>query len=325
MRNAIDVARRTRFVPPHAARPLIAVAFEGLSEDQKQLPSRLLYDRPGVRLFERVCAQPEYPLARAEAELLRRHADGIAGLVGTQAAIVEYGVGAGLTGEQLLGALPSVHSYVPIDVEAGQLARAREALRRRGQAVRIHPLCQDFREFVALPSATAGARRRVAWFPGATVGAYRQLEVVALLNSIRESMGPGGGLLVGLDLLGEPAAHVRAYDDEAGAMAAFNRNVLARLNREVDATFELDAFEHRARWDADGQRVEMALRSTRIHCPQIAGIGVALAAGEEIVTASAHKYTLEGFASLARVAGWAAREAWVHDSRYALQYLDATE
>lgn len=325
MRNAIDVARRTRVVPPSAARPLIAVVFEGLSEERKQLPSTLLFDAEGSRLFERVCEQPEYYLVRAEAELLQRHAADVGALVGPQSAIVEYGVGAGQIGQRLFDALPSVHSYVPIDLDAGQLARARDVVRRRSQAVRVQPLCQDFREFVALPSMIAGARRRVAYFPGATLGAFRDLEAVALLNAAREAMGPDGALLLGVDLLQEPATHERAYDDAAGAMAAFNRNVLARLNREVDATFEADAFEHRVAWNEAQQRVEMGLRSSRTQCPTLAGIGVALAAGEEIRTACAHKYTLEGYAALTRVAGWTARATWVHEHRYALQYLEATE
>ncbi|HET7202941.1 MAG TPA: L-histidine N(alpha)-methyltransferase [Steroidobacteraceae bacterium] len=326
MRNAIDVARRTQVVPPHASRPLIALVFEGLSEVQKQLPSMLLFDAEGSRLFEQVCAQPEYYLMRAESALLRRHADAIAELVGPQAAIVEYGTGSGRQGELLLDALPSAHSYVPIDVEATQLARAREMIRRRCQALRIHPLCQDFRQYVALPSAVGGARRRVAFFPGSTVGSLQPLQAVALLNSIREAMGPNGGLLVGFDLVKDPAVHERAGNDAAGAMAAFNRNVLARLNREVDATFDLDAFVHRATWNTQAARVDMSLVSVRTQNPTIAGIGVALDAGEEILTSHAHKFTVDGFASLARVAGWVARETWIEAAHsYAVQYLESTE
>jgi len=162
MRNAIDVARRTRVVPPHATRPLIAVVFEGLSEDQKQLPTVLLFDAEGSQLFERVCEQPEYYLARAEASLLREHAAAIAALLGPQAAVVEYGAGAGRQGALLLDALSCAHSYVPIDVDATQLARARETIRERRQALRIHPLCQDFRQYVALPSSPARRSARSA-------------------------------------------------------------------------------------------------------------------------------------------------------------------
>jgi dimethylhistidine N-methyltransferase len=326
MRNAIDVARHTRVAPPHAARPLIALVFEGLSEEQKQLPSVLAFDGAGSQLFERVCEQPEYFLARAEAALLRRHAAEIGAVVGPQAAIVEYGAGAGRLGALLLDATTSAHSYVPIDVDATQLARAREVVRASGRALRIHPLHQDFRQFVAMPAALGGARRRVAYFPGSTVGAVPPLEAVALLNSMRETMGPNGGLLVGLDLLKDPQLHVRSWLDAAGAVAAFNRNVLLRLNREIDATFDPEAFEHRVAWNGSERRLEMGLVSLRTQAPTIAGIGVAVAAGEEIRTSLAHKYTLDDFASLARIAGWIGRSTWIdveHD--YALQYLEAGE
>ena len=293
MRNAFDVARDTRTVPPLAARPLIALVFEGLSEDQKQLPSVLSFDAAGAQLFECVCDQPEYYLARAEASLLRRHAAEIGAVIGPQAAIVEYGAGSGRQGALLLDALAAAHSYVPIDVEATQLARARATIRARCQALRIHPLHQDFRHYVALPATLAGARRRVAFFPGSTIGAFRQLEAVALLNSIREAMGPGGALLAGVDLLKDPDVHLRAWRDAAGTVAAFNRNVLVRLNREVDATLDPEAFEHHVAWNAAEHRVEMGLVSRRTQVPTIAGISVAIGAGEEIQTASAHKFTLK--------------------------------
>ena len=326
MRNAIEVARHTRVAPPHAARPLIALVFEGLSEERKQLPSMLAFDAAGSQLFERVCEQPEYFLARSEAGLLRRHAVEIAAVIGPQAAVVEYGAGAGRHGALLLEALASAHSYVPIDVDASQLARARETVRASGRALRFHPLHQDFRQFVALPAALGGARRRVAYVPGSTVGSFRQLEAVALLNTMRETMGAGGGLLVGIDLLKDPQVHLRSWLDAAGAVAAFNRNVLLRLNREIDATFDADAFAHRVTWNEQDRRLEMALVSLRTQAPTIAGIGVAIADGEEIRTSLAHKYTLDDFAALARVAGWMARSTWVDAQHgYALQYLEAGE
>lgn len=324
MRNAIDVARHARYAPLPASRPLIALVFEGLSEEQKELPSVLTFDAAGSQLFERVCEQPEYFLARSEASLLRRHAAEIGAVIGPQAAIVEYGAGAGRHGALLLGALAAAHSYVPIDVDAAQLGRAREMVRANGRALRIHPLHQDFRQFVALPAPLRGARRRVAYFPGGTVGSLRHLEAVALLNSVRETMGTGGGLLVGLDLLKDRQAHLRSWLDAAGAVAAFNRNVLVRLNREIDATFDPDAFEHHVVWDEADRCLEMGLVSLRTQAPTIAGIGVAIAAGEEIRTSLAHKYTLEDFASLAGIAGWKARSTWIDaEHAYALQYLEA--
>lgn len=325
MRQVAEVARRFEPAPPHATRPMIALVFEGLSEEDKQLPVHLLYGIEGSRLFEHVCEQPEYYPARAEAGLLRAHADGIARRIGPRAAVVEYGPGAPRTGIPLLEALDTPHAYVPVDADAVHLAAVARELRARFETLRVTPLCQEFRQFVALPPALARARRRVAFLPG-TIADFRPLEAVALLNSVRETLGLGGGLLVGIDLVKEPAVLERAYDDGAGAMAAFNRQVLVRLNRELDATFDPAAFRHRAVWNPEQQRIEMGLVSLRAQSPTVAGISVALAAGEEIHTRHDYKHTLDGFAQLARIAGWAAVERWIDaEHLYCLQYLEAAE
>lgn len=326
MRNAAHVIERPVLAPPHVARPLIALVFEGLSEEDKQLPSVLLYDAPGAQLYERVCEQPEYYLDRVENRLCETHGEEIAALIGPDAAIVEYGAGSGRKGRLLLGTLREPHSYVPIDVEAGQLARASACVREAFDALRVYPLCQDFRQFIALPPAIGRARRRVAFFPASTIGNFRPLEAVALLNSIRESMGPNGGLLIGIDLAKDREQLERACHDAAGAMAEFNRNVLARLNREVEATFDLETFEHRARWNPAERRMEMSLVSLRTQSPTVSGIGIALAAGEEIVTNVGYKPTLDGFAQQVRIAGWAVRRTWIDaEHLYSLQYLEAAE
>jgi dimethylhistidine N-methyltransferase len=190
----------------------------------------------------------------------------------------------------------------------------------------VQPVCQDFGQFVSLPAAAAHARRRVAFFSGSTIGNFQPLEAVALLNSMRETMGPGGGLLIGVDLVKDPGTLERAYNDAAGVTAAFNLNVLARLNRELDATFDLDAFRHRAWWDADARRIEIGLVSLRAQTPCVAGIGVALTEGEVIRTEYSHKYTVDGFAEMARIAGWAVRGVWTDAQRlYSLQFLEALE
>ena len=326
MNAALSLAHRLEPVPPILSRPLIALVFEGLSEDDKRLPPVLLHDGEGSALFARVCEQPEYYLERAEARLLRAHGREIAALAGPRAAVVEYGSGSGRLARVLLASLEQPLEYVPLDVDPLQLARARADLRTRFPTLPIHPVCQDFEEFVALPAAAAGTRRRVAFFPGSTVGRSRPLEAVALLASIRESMGTGGALLIGVDLVKDRAVLERAYDDAAGAMATFNRNVLVRLNREFDATFDPDQFGHRACWNATHGRVEMSLVSLRAQCPEVAGISVALAQGEEIATLQAHKHTLEGFAHLAQVAGWSVRRHWLDaTTRYSLAWLEDDE
>jgi L-histidine Nalpha-methyltransferase len=319
-------ARRPPVLSLHAGRPLVALAFEGLSEDQKELPSILLYDAQGSALFERICEQPEYYPSRAETRLLERHGAEIAELAGPQVALVEYGSGSARKTRLLLAALKDPHAYVALDIDAEQLEQTCAAIRRRFRTLRVLPRCQDFRQFVPLPAAIGRASRRVAFFAGSTIGNFSRLEAVALLNSMRETVGPGGGLLVGVDLVKDPAVLERAYNDAAGVTAAFNLNVLARLNRELDATFDLDAFRHRAVWDDQHQRIEMSLVSQRAQTPCVAGIGIALAAGESIRTEYCHKYTREGFAALASVAGWKVRQVWTEPQNlYCLQFLESVE
>ncbi len=326
MKEALTATRRAPVVALPMARPLVALVFEGLSEEPKELPCILFYDAIGSGLFQRICEQPEYYLWRAETRLLERHGAEIADAIGHDAALVEYGSGSATKTRLLLTALHSPHAYVPLDVDGEQLEHAATDIQRRFRGLRVAPVCQDFRQFVSLPSVANRARRRVAFFSGSTIGNFEPLEAVALLSSMRETVGPGGGLLIGVDLVKDPGTLERAYNDAAGITAAFNLNVLARLNRELDATFELDAFRHRAVWDADALRMEMGLVSLRAQTPGVAGVGVALAEGEVIRTEYAHKYTVDGFAALARTAGWAVRSAWVDAQRlYSLQYLEVLE
>ncbi len=325
MRNAEYVFGRTAAAQPHVTRPLVAHVFEGLSEDRKQLPSVLLYDARGSQLFEQICEQPEYYLSRAETRLLGEQAAAIAGCCGPRAAVIEYGAGSGRKTQLLLDSLEEPASYVPLDVDAEQLDAACRAMRRRFPTLPLHPLVQDFRQFVSLPPVVTRAARRVAFFSGSTIGNFRPLEAVALLNSIRESMGSQGALLIGVDLLKDRTVIERAYNDAAGVTAAFNLNVLARLNREVDATFDLAGFRHRAVWNEEHERIEMSVVSQRAQAPSVAGISIALAAGEEILTEYCHKYSPEGFAALAHIAGWTVHHAWIDaESQYSLQFLEAT-
>lgn len=326
MRNALHAPRTARMPPPHAARPLIALVFEGLSEDPKQLPAALLFDEAGARLHDDLRLQPEHYLARAEDALLQRHAHDLAALIGSRPALVDYGAGDGRQARLLLPALQDVVAYVPVDIEAAQLERAVAAMRRNRTTLPVFPLCQDLRHQLALPAVVGRAARRIALVGSTTFDGFRPLEAVAVLSSIRESMGPQGGLVIGIDLNEDREAMVRAYDDRAGCAAAFNRNLLDRLNRELDATFEPGNYRHSAAWNEEHRRLELSLVSPRMQVPSVAGISVALAAGEAIVTLHSYKYTLESFASLARVAGWAIRATWTDaESTCALLYLESDE
>jgi dimethylhistidine N-methyltransferase len=320
------MARSAPRVLPYTARPLIALVFEGLSEDSRKLPSTLSFDTPGSVHYDELRAQPEHYASRAEDELLCRHASDIADLVGPRVALVDYGSGDGRQARLLLPALADVVGYVPLDVEFSQLESACEQMRRCRTVAPVYPLCQDLRDYVALPPAIRVAERRLALLGGTPFDGFRPLEAVAVLNSIRETMGPGGSLVVGIDLCTEPARMIRAYDDAAGRAAAFNHNVLRRLNRELDATFEPAAYQHSVRWNEEQKRIEVVLVSLTTQVPRLAGIGVPIAAGEQIVTQHGYKYTHDGFAALARTAGWAIREWWTDAaSQYRLYCLASAE
>ena len=324
--TAPPVARRAPIALSHALRPIIALAFEGLSEEQKELSSVLAFDAQGSALFEKLCEQPEYYLARAETRLLERHGEAIARWIGPQATIVEYGAGAARKTTLLLEALQEPAAYVALDIDEDRLERTCATLQQRFRSLPIKGSCQDFRQFLSLPVSLDRARRRVAFFGGSAIGSFGALEAVSLLNSMLETMGQAGGLLIGVDLIKHPAILERAYNDAAGIAAALNLNVLRRLNRELDGTFEPDDFRHRATWDEANHRIEICLVSTRTQAPSLAGISIPIAADETIRTDYAHKYTPDGFAALARTAGWTVQEVWTEpQNQYSLQYLEPSD
>ena len=323
MRDAMHMARPAPLQQTHAARPLIAQVFEGLSELPKQLPSTLHFDAIGSGIYDGLRGQAEHYPPRVEDALLRRHAADIAALAGARAAVVDYGAGDGRQARVLLPALRDPVAYVPLDVEASQLRYTRERMRVFRPNLPVYALCQDLRDYVVLPLAAARAPHKVALLGGLPFDSFRPLEAVAVLNSIRETLGPEGGLVVGVDLCKKPDAMRRAYEDAAGRACALNRNVLERLNRELDATFDPQAFRHVTRWNDAQQRVEVALVSRKAQLPCVAGIDVPLAADEEIVTLHSYKYTPETFATLAQIAGWGVRESWTDPTQdYRLYYLD---
>ena len=326
MRDALHMAQPAPMLQPHAARPLIALVFEGLSEQPKQLPSTLYFDALGSGIYDALRAQAEHYPARIEDDLLRRHAGEIATLAGARAALVDYGAGDGRQARLMLHSMRDPLAYVPLDVEASQLRYALERMRTFHAHLPVYPLCQDLRDYVMLPLAAARASRKVGLLGGLPFDSFRPLQAVAVLNSIRETLGPQGGLVVGVDLCREPDTMRRAYEDAAGRASSLNRNVLERLNRELDATFEPQAFRHMTRWNEAQQRVEVALISRVAQVPRVAGIDVPLAADEEIVTLHSYKYTPEGFATLARIAGWEVRKSWTDTSRTCcLYYLARSE
>lgn len=282
----------------------------GLSAERKSLAPKYFYDAEGSRLFEAICRTREYYPTRAESALLRDHAREIVAGIAAGAVLVEFGSGASEKTRAILDAAPELAAYVPIDISEEALQSASLAIARDYPRVRVLPVAGDFTRAVRLPSATR-ERVRVGFFPGSTIGNLSRAEAIEFLHSSRRLLGDDSILLIGVDLVKDEATLVAAYDDEAGVTARFNRNVLARINRELGGNFDLDAFDHLAVWNARESRMEMHLVSRFDQLVKAASETFAFRAGERLHTESSHKYTRESFGDLAICGGWRVDACWV--------------
>ncbi len=282
----------------------------GLAATPKSIPPKHFYDAEGSRLFEAICDLPEYYPTRTEIALLRASATEMAQAIPDGAALVEFGSGASVKTRIILDAAPGVGLYVPIDISPIALEDAAGAIRRDYPGLPVSPLAEDFTRALELPPKAAG-RPVVGFFPGSTIGNFTPPEARAFLKGARHLLGPGAAFLVGIDLVKDPADLIAAYDDAAGVTAAFNKNLLARINRELDGDFDLDAFCHRAVWNASESRIEMHLVSIVDQTATVADRTFTFRAGETIHTENSCKYTLDGLADLAAEAGWRLEREWV--------------
>ncbi len=285
-------------------------ALAGLTAARKSLPPRLFYDAEGVRLFGEITRLPEYYLTRTERALLVRIAPEIAALVPSGACLVEYGASDEAKARLLLRAPGHPFSaYVPIDVASGALAAMARRLRRTARGLHVYPLHGDFTQPLALPEAVADAPK-LGFFPGSTIGNLEPAAAEKFLADTRASLGPGAWLVVGVDLRKDPAILLPAYNDAAGVTAAFNLNLLTRLNREAAAAFDTARFEHRAIWNDAHSRIEMHLVSREAQTVPVAGQTIAFAAGESIHTENSYKHALAAFRALATAGGWTPAAVW---------------
>ena len=287
-----------------------ADVIEGLSRPRKALQAKYFYDAEGSRLFEEITELPEYYPTRTETALMQEKAGEMAAVISDDAALVEFGSGASSKTRILLDAAPQLGAYVPIDISPDAVEAAAESIRRDYPRLEVAPMVDDFTTALHLPEAATG-RPRTGFFPGSTIGNFRPEEAVAFLKTARQLLGRGAAFLIGLDLVKAPMTMVAAYDDEQGVTAAFNLNLLARINRELDGDFDLHAFEHRAVWNPEESRMEMHLVSKKDQSARAAGRTFHFAAGETIHTENSYKFTIEGFEALAVQAGWKLERSWV--------------
>lgn len=287
-------------------------ALAGLSQPRKTMPARFFYDDRGSALFEEITSLPEYYLTRTETALLERHAGDIARLVGKGRPVVEFGAGSAAKTPTLLRAAQAP-LYVPIDISGEFLCQSMAGVRRAVPGLEVALVVGDFTRDVRLPPLDGPV---TGFFPGSTIGNFDHCSAVDLLRSFRTTLGKGSHLVIGIDMRKDPRLLETAYDDEAGVTAAFNRNVLARMNRELDADVPLEAFEHRAVWQDRLGRIEMHLMATRAVTFQVAGRRFSMAEGETIHTENSHKYTLEEARLLARASGWEPLACWTDENSY---------
>lgn len=277
----------------------------------KELPTQYLYDARGSALFDRICELPEYYPTRTELGIMERDAGAMARGVGSRALLVEYGSGSSIKTRRLLEALDQPAGCVLVDISREHLLRSAAQLAAGFPEVEVLPVCADFTAPFTVPQPRAAVERRVIYFPGSTIGNFLPEQATRLMRQMAEQVGPGGGLLIGTDLRKDPTVLEAAYNDAQGVTAAFNKNLLRRINRELGADFDLEAFEHRAIYDQELGRIEMLLISREIQEVRVAGRRFTFATGEAIRTELSHKYTIHGFHGLAGAAGWSAEEVWV--------------
>lgn len=308
-----------------AAPSLVHDVMEGLALRQKSIPPTWLHDRRGSELFEQITHLDEYYPARNETLILERSVREIAAVAGTGAVVIELGSGSSRNTPILLSALAAPQAYLPIDISEESLAESVKSLQRRFAKLRILPIVADFTRIVSLPELALldSAGRCVVFFPGSTIGNLAPDEAVSLLSRIGKAVGPDALLVVGADTTHDPAVLIPAYDDRHGITAAFNKNLLLRINREIGADFAPSAFRHEARFNVEHQRVEMHLVSCYTQRVSVRGRAFQFATGESIHTANSYKYGHRRFQYLAALGGWTHRQLWMDgQSRFAVHVLD---
>ena len=303
----------------------------GLLDTPKHLPCRLLYDARGAVLFEQICLVDDYYPTRSEILLLENSLPQLAAAIGPEARVIEPGSGEGIKTRMLLSALERPTAYVPIDVSREQLVHTARALCEAFPGLDVQPLCADYTRLVTLPASTRSqapdvpgraalpegvrsrsARRNVVFFPGSTIGNFEPEAARRFLARFGELAGPGGKLLLGADANSDVPSLLRAYDDSDRVTAAFNRNMLAHINRTHLADFDLEAFDHRAVWVAAHHRIEMHLVSRHRQTVTVGGVPIQFAEGESIVTEHCYKHPPAVLEALLADSGWTV-ECVVHD------------
>jgi dimethylhistidine N-methyltransferase len=317
-----EAALRAIYTIDEASEEFSRDLVSGLRRKPKEIPCKYFYDARGSELFDRICRLPEYYQTRTETALLREHAGEIARLMGPRVELIEFGAGSLAKVRILLDALDAPQSYVPIDISGDYLLDVVVGLEEDYPDMTLRPVIADFTQELTLPAKEMAVSRRVGFFPGSTIGNFTRQAAVAFLRNAAKVL-KGGGLLIGTDLVKDPAILHAAYNDQTGVTAAFNKNLLLRANRELGANFDLNHFAHHACYNPTARKIEMYLVSLARQTVRVAGETVRFAEGEAVHTEDSQKYTIEGFTELAVEAGFTPRKSWTDAHRlFAIHWLE---
>jgi L-histidine Nalpha-methyltransferase len=300
-----------------------ADVLAGLAAKPKRLPPKYFYDSIGSALFERITQLPEYYPTRCELALLRGNAPAMASLFPPNCAVIEFGSGSSKKVRVLLGAAATVEAYIPVDICGDFLHQDAVQLRRDFPRLAVYPVVADFTQSFDIPSPVT-MLPRVGFFPGSTIGNFEPHEAAKFLRHAGAILGHGAVLVIGVDLVKDTKILCPAYNDAEGVTARFNLNLLARINRELGADFDLTAFEHHAFYNREQNRIEMHLASTKRQKVRVQGSTIAFRAGETIHTENSYKYTPASFEALARGSGWSPVQVW-SDGQFSVQAIRRTE
>ncbi len=299
-----------------------ADVLNGLGEAQKAIPARWLYDDAGSQLFEDITQLPEYYPTRAETEILNRRSSEFAAMIGKGRAVVEFGSGSSVKTPLLLEAIdPS--AYVPLDISGDFLRASARELGAKFPGLPVYPVEADFMRRVELPEAVKDLPK-LGFFPGSTIGNMVARTAVDLLRSMRETLGEGASLLIGMDLIKDTQTLVAAYDDAAGVTGEFNLNLARRINRQLEGDIPVEHLRHEARWNDEHARIEMHLVAARAITFTLAGTRFAMAEGESIHTENSHKFSRRTSNMLLLAGGWDPQARWLDgEERFSLLLAEA--
>jgi dimethylhistidine N-methyltransferase len=299
-----------------------AEVLSGLQKPQKELPCKYFYDEQGSLLYERICALDEYYIPRTEVAIMETNIKEIVELLGSMVLLIEYGSGSSAKTRILLNHLHELAAYIPIDISSEQLLHVTKQLAVDYPGLEVLPFCCDYTSGFKLPTPKRRSDRVVVYFPGSSIGNFDPIQARLFLRNIAGICELGGGLLIGVDLKKDPSVLHHAYNDNQGVTAAFNLNLLNRINRELNCDFQLEWFEHYAFYNPWEGRIEMHLVSLRDQMVHLNNVTIPFAKGESIRTESSYKFSLDEFEQMATAAGFKIERVWTDEQQwFSVQYL----